>query len=66
LPGAQPDSRFEWNCLSWFLGNLTSSLFLEVPSEAAVYDRVIDYLLSVAISEENSLRLVAEMAASSR
>lgn len=47
-----------------FLGNLTSSLFLEDAREVAVYDRVIVELLSVAISEEDSVRLVAEMAAS--
>lgn len=47
-----------------FLTNRTSSLFLEVPSEVSAYDRVIEKLLTVAISEENSVRLVAEMATS--
>lgn len=47
-----------------FLPSRTSSLFLEVPSEVSSYDRVIVELLSVAISEEDSVRLVAEMAAS--
>ncbi|HEX6359114.1 helix-turn-helix transcriptional regulator [Actinophytocola sp.] len=47
-----------------YLGHLTSSLFLEERTEVAVYDRAIATLLSVAISQENSLRLVVEMAAS--
>ncbi len=46
-----------------FLANRTSSLFLEDRSEVAVYDRTIVELLSLAMSEENSVRLVAEMAA---
>jgi transcriptional regulator with XRE-family HTH domain len=46
-----------------FLGNMTSSLFLEDSSEVSVYDQMIGHLLRVAISEENSVRLVAEMAA---
>lgn len=46
-----------------FLPNRTCSLFLEEPSEVSVYDQMIVELLSVAMSEENSVRLVAEMAA---
>jgi hypothetical protein len=46
-----------------FLENRTSSLFLEDRSEISAYDRVIVELLSVAMSEENSVRLVAELAA---
>lgn len=46
-----------------FLENQTSSLFLEDHREVTVYDRAIVELLSVAISEEDSVRLVAEMAA---
>lgn len=46
-----------------FLENLTSSLFLEEHRDIAVYDQVIVELLSVAMDEENSVRLVAEMAA---
>ena len=46
-----------------FLENRTSSLFLEEPSDVNVYDQAIVGLLSVALSEENSVRLVAEMAA---
>lgn len=46
-----------------FLPSRTSSLFLEEATEISVYDRTIVELLSVAISEENSVRLVAEMAA---
>ncbi len=46
-----------------FLENRTSSLFLEERSELSAYDRVIVELLSVAMSEENSVRLVAELAA---
>lgn len=47
-----------------FLPSRTSSLFLEVSSEVSAYDRVIVELLSVAISEEDSVRLIVEMAAS--
>jgi hypothetical protein len=46
-----------------FLENLTSSLFLEEHRDIAVYDRVVVDLLSVAMDEENSVRLVAAMAA---
>lgn len=46
-----------------FLENLTSSLFLEEHRDIAVYDRVIVELLSAAMDEENSVRLVAAMAA---
>lgn len=46
-----------------FLPNRTSSLFLEDPSEVTVYDQMIVELLSVAMTEEHSVRLVAEMAA---
>lgn len=46
-----------------FLPSRTSSLFLEEPAEVSAYDQAISQLLTVAISEENSLRLVAEMAA---
>lgn len=46
-----------------FLPGRTSSLYLEDPSEISTYDRVIVELLSLAASEENSVRLVAEMAA---
>lgn len=46
-----------------FLPNRTSSLFLEERSEVSVYDRVIVELMSMAMSEENSVRLVAEIAA---
>jgi transcriptional regulator with XRE-family HTH domain len=46
-----------------FLSNRTSSLFLEEPAEVNTYDRAIVELLSMAISEEDSLRLVVEMAA---
>jgi uncharacterized protein DUF5753 len=46
-----------------FLENQTSSLFLEDFSDTAAYDQAIVQLLDLAISEEDSLRLVAEMAA---
>lgn len=46
-----------------FLENRTSSLFLEDHSDVGVYDKVIVELLTVAMSEENSVRLVAELAA---
>ncbi len=46
-----------------FLENRTSSLFLEDHQELAVYDKVIVELLGMAMSEPNSVRLVAEMAA---
>jgi transcriptional regulator with XRE-family HTH domain len=46
-----------------FLENRTSSLFLEDHSDVSAYDQAIAELLSVAISEEDSVRLVAEMAA---
>jgi transcriptional regulator with XRE-family HTH domain len=46
-----------------FLEHCTSSLFLEEHRDTAVYDQVIVALLSVAMSEENSVRLVAELAA---
>lgn len=46
-----------------FLENQTSSLFLEDHIDVNVYDQAIVVLLSVALSEENSVRLVAEMAA---
>lgn len=63
LNGSFLRMRFEDRSSVVFLGNLTSSLFLEDASEVAVYDRMIVELLSVAMSEENSVRLVAEMAA---
>jgi transcriptional regulator with XRE-family HTH domain len=46
-----------------FLEHLTSSLFLEEHGDVAAYDGAIVELLSVAMTEENSVRLVAEMAA---
>jgi len=46
-----------------FLPNRTCSLFLEEPSDVTIYDEMIVELLRVAMSEENSVRLVAEMAA---
>ena len=46
-----------------FLENQTSSLFLEAHSDTAAYDQAIAELLGVAISEEDSLRFVVEMAA---
>lgn len=46
-----------------FLPHRTSSLFLEESIEISDYDRVIVELMSMAMSEENSVRLVAEMAA---
>jgi hypothetical protein len=46
-----------------FLPNRTSSLFLEDPEEISVYDRTVVELTSMAMTEENSVRLVAEMAA---
>jgi transcriptional regulator with XRE-family HTH domain len=46
-----------------FLENHTSSLFLEDHSDTAAYDQAIAELLGVALSEANSVRLVAEMAA---
>jgi transcriptional regulator with XRE-family HTH domain len=45
-----------------FLEQQTSSLFLEDHSEVNIYDKAIVELLSVALSEENSVRLVAELA----
>jgi transcriptional regulator with XRE-family HTH domain len=64
LDGAFMRLRFDDRPGVVFLNNRTSSLFLEVPSEVAAYDHVIGELLSVAISEENSVRLAVEMAAS--
>jgi transcriptional regulator with XRE-family HTH domain len=46
-----------------FLENQTSSLFLEVHSDTAAYDQAVVELLDIAISEEDSVRFVAEMAA---
>jgi transcriptional regulator with XRE-family HTH domain len=46
-----------------FVPSRTSSLFLEEPNEVSVYDKVIVELMSMAMNEENSVRLVAEMAA---
>lgn len=46
-----------------FLPSRTSSLFLEESSEVSAYDRTIVELMSVALSTEDSVRLVAEMAA---
>ncbi len=46
-----------------YLPNRTSSLFLEDPAETGVYEQAIVELMSVAMTEENSVRLVAEMAA---
>jgi transcriptional regulator with XRE-family HTH domain len=46
-----------------FLENQTSSLFLEEHSDTAAYDQAIVELLDLAIGEEDSVRLVAEMAA---
>lgn len=46
-----------------FLENHTSSLFLEDYGDTAAYDQAVDGLLDLAISEEDSLRLVAELAA---
>jgi transcriptional regulator with XRE-family HTH domain len=45
-----------------FLQHHNSSLFLEAHHEVNVYDEAIVELLSVAMTEEDSLRLVAEMA----
>lgn len=63
LDGAFLRLRFPDRAGVVFLENRTSSLFLEDPREVSVYDRVIVELLSVAMSEEDSVRLVAEMAA---
>jgi transcriptional regulator with XRE-family HTH domain len=46
-----------------FLENQTSSLFLEAHSDTAAYDQAIATVLDVAISEEDSVRFVAETAA---
>jgi hypothetical protein len=46
-----------------FLEHQTSSLFLEDHHEVTVYDRAIVKLQSMALSVEDSVRLVAEMAA---
>lgn len=46
-----------------FLENQTSSLFLEAHSDTAAYDQAVVELLDLAISEEDSVRFVAEMAA---
>lgn len=46
-----------------FIPSRTSSLFLEESTEVSAYDRTVVELLSVAASEEDSVRLVAEMAA---
>jgi transcriptional regulator with XRE-family HTH domain len=45
------------------LENQTSSLYLEDHHDIAPYERAITELLNVAVSEENSVRLVAEIAA---
>ena len=45
------------------LENQTSSLYLEDHSDISPYDQAIGKLLSMAISEEDSVRFVAEMAA---
>ena len=45
------------------LESQTSNLFLEDHSDIAAYDQAIVELLSVAMREEDSVRLVAEMAA---
>ncbi|MFL6124949.1 helix-turn-helix domain-containing protein [Actinophytocola sp.] len=45
------------------LENQTSSLYLEDHSDVAPYDRAVKTLLTMAISEEDSVRFVAEMAA---
>jgi transcriptional regulator with XRE-family HTH domain len=63
LNGSFLRMRFEDRPGVVYLGHLTSSLFLEDASEISAYDRTIVELLSLAISEENSVRLVAEMAA---
>jgi transcriptional regulator with XRE-family HTH domain len=63
LDGAFVRLRFEDRPGVVFLSNRTSCLFLEQPSEVSAYDRAIVELLSVAISEEDSVRLVVEMAA---
>lgn len=46
-----------------FLESQTAGLFLEDHSNVSVYDKAIPELLSMAMTEENSVRLVAEMAA---
>jgi transcriptional regulator with XRE-family HTH domain len=46
-----------------FLESQTSNLFLEDHRDVAAYDQAIVELLSVALNEEDSVRLVAEMAA---
>jgi transcriptional regulator with XRE-family HTH domain len=46
-----------------FLESQTSNLFLEDHSDVSAYDQAIVELLSVAMSDEDSVRLVAEMAA---
>jgi len=55
--------RFNDRSAVVYLGHMTSSLFLEDSSEVVVYDRIVEQLLRVAISEEDSLRFVEEMAA---
>jgi transcriptional regulator with XRE-family HTH domain len=47
-----------------YMPNRHSSLYLEDPVEVAAYDSIIGKLKSLAMSEENSARLVSEMAAS--
>ncbi len=63
LDGAFVRLRFNDRPSVVFLPNRVSSLFLEDPAEVSAYDQSIDGLLNVAISEEDSLRFVAEMAA---
>jgi transcriptional regulator with XRE-family HTH domain len=64
LDGGFVRLRFDDRPCVVYLPNRTSSLFLEEAHEVSFYDRAVVELLSVAISEEDSVRLVAEMAAS--
>jgi transcriptional regulator with XRE-family HTH domain len=63
LDGSFVRLRFHDRPTVVFLPNRTSSLFLEDPAEINVYDQAVVELMSMAMTEENSVRLVAEMAA---
>jgi hypothetical protein len=45
-----------------FLGNLTSSLFLEEPEEIEAYERAIRLLVRRALSAGESLQVITELA----